>query len=89
MALAHILIDERATNDLTEKRESRARIESDSGESPASADNAVGPLRKEQDAHEGAKRSRAIAFLSNPGAEVKPGWEKSSRGRYSIQFAHV
>ena len=69
------------------KNESTARIESDSEASPASADNPVGMLRKERNVREGAGRSRAVALLLKSGAEVRPGWEKSSRGRYSSQFA--
>lgn len=80
----------RATDERSYRKDERtARIESDSGGSPAPANNSVGTLQKERDAREGAERSRAAALLSKSGAEVRPGWEKSSRGRYSNQFAHA
>ena len=71
------------------KGETRVHIQSDSDGSPASADPCGLTLRKERDARERAERSRAAALLSKSSADRRPGWEKSSSGRYSRQFAHA
>ena len=75
--------------------EIRLASKSDGEGSPATVDDSVGTLRKERDAREGAERSRAAVLLvkavllAKADAEMRPGWKKSSRGRYSNQFAHM
>lgn len=69
------------------RTESTGRIEPESEGTPASADHRLGTLRKERGIRERVERARATRMPSKPGAEVTPGWEKSSRGRYSTQFA--
>ena len=46
-------------------------------------------LRKERDEREEAEHVRATALLAraNANANIRPGWEKGSGGRYSAQFA--
>lgn len=71
------------------RSESTARIVLDSEGPPASADHPLGTLRKERNVREGAERAKAAGMLSKSGAEVRPGWEESSTGRYSTQFART
>ena len=44
-------------------------------------------LRQERDERERTEHARASTLLARSDADVRPGWEKRSGGRYSAQFA--
>ncbi len=52
-------------------------------------EESMGKLRKERDEREEAEHIRVGKLLGRASANNRPGWEKKSGGRYSVQFATV